>query len=225
MKTWENMNCLESSSPMMEQLILFHDHSITFLIMITITVMMIIIYSMKNKFSNRTITKNEFIEFSWTVSPTLILLMIAFPSIKILYLMEEMINPSISLKSMGHQWYWSYEYTDLKNIEFESYMKKQESNKYMFRLIETDNLIQMPILSQIRMILSSSDVIHSWTIPMLGIKMDAIPGRINQSTMLINKPGLYFGQCSEICGLNHSFMPISIESISIKSFIEWIKSF
>nr|YP_010990593.1 cytochrome c oxidase subunit II [Nisia atrovenosa]WOW98920.1 cytochrome c oxidase subunit II [Nisia atrovenosa] len=223
MKTWENINCLESSSPSMEQLIMFHDHSMIFIIIITFSVLMIISYSIINKLSNRMIMKNELIEFTWTIAPMLILILIAIPSIKILYLMEELINPSISIKSIGHQWYWSYEYSDMNNMEFESYMKKNTLNNN-FRLIETDNKIQMPMLSKVRMMFSSSDVIHSWTIPMLGIKMDAIPGRINQSSMIINKPGIFFGQCSEICGLNHSFMPISIESISISSFIKWMKS-
>nr|AZZ89168.1 cytochrome c oxidase subunit 2 [Betatropis formosana] len=223
MMTWMKMNTVNSASPIMEQLILFHDHTMTILISIT-TMVMIMMYSIiKNDLSNRNLMENQLTETIWTILPAITLVFIAIPSLKILYLMEEIINPSITIKTMGHQWYWSYEYSDTKKIEFESYMKQKE-NLEEFRLLEVDNRLPIPFLTQIRMIISSSDVIHSWTIPSIGMKIDAIPGRLNQLSFNINKPGLFFGQCSEICGSNHSFMPIVVESINMNSFIKWLKS-
>nr|QBZ38097.1 cytochrome c oxidase subunit II [Cemus sauteri] len=208
-------------SPSIEQLIFFHDHTMMIIISITILIMILLNSLIMNKFLNLKLLEHQMIETWWTLIPTVILFTIAIPSLKILYSMEELINPSTSIKSIGHQWYWSYEYSDKYNKEFESYMKYSKLNN--FRLLEVDNRVKMPFLTQIRLIFSSSDVLHSWTIPCLGVKMDAVPGRLNQSSLLIKKPGLFTGQCSEICGTNHSFMPIMVESIKISKFIKWIK--
>nr|YP_010885453.1 cytochrome c oxidase subunit II [Tenguna kuankuoshuiensis]WJE88874.1 cytochrome c oxidase subunit 2 [Tenguna kuankuoshuiensis] len=223
MTSWMKFNSMNSINPMMEQLIYFHDHTMMFLISITMTVTMMMVSTMKNKLNNNTILENQSLETIWTIIPAIILVFIAMPSIKILYLMEELVNPWITIKIIGHQWYWSYEYSDMNKKEFESYMKNK-SEKNNFRLIEVDNRMVMPFSTQMRMIITSMDVIHSWTIPATGIKMDAIPGRLNQVSMMVKNPGLYFGQCSEICGTNHSFMPITIESVNMKNFIKWIKS-
>nr|AZZ89064.1 cytochrome c oxidase subunit 2 [Plectoderini sp. SX-2018] len=222
MMSWMKMNTLNSASPTMEQLIFFHDHTMMIIISITTTVMFMFYSIMKNNLSNRFLMENQPTEIIWTIMPAMMLMFIAMPSLKILYLMEEIINPSITVKTMGHQWYWSYEYSDNKKMEFESYMKNNSSMEE-FRLLEVDNRLPLPFLTQIRMIVSSSDVIHSWTIPSIGMKLDAIPGRLNQLSFSINKPGMFFGQCSEICGTNHSFMPIVIESISMLMFIKWLK--
>nr|YP_010990541.1 cytochrome c oxidase subunit II [Zanna robusticephalica]WOW98855.1 cytochrome c oxidase subunit II [Zanna robusticephalica] len=216
-------NTMNSASPTMEQLIMFHDHTMMILMFITLIVTVMMMSIMINKLTNNKLTESQLIETIWTTIPAIILLFIAFPSIKILYLMDEMINPSITIKTIGHQWYWSYEYSDYTKKEFESYMINPEL-KSSFRLIEVDNRVIIPFETQVRMIISSSDVIHSWTIPSLGVKMDAVPGRLNQISLLTNKPGLFFGQCSEICGTNHSFMPISLESINLLSFIKWMKT-
>nr|WOW99063.1 cytochrome c oxidase subunit II [Kinnaridae sp.] len=225
MNSWNKINSMNSASPMMEQLLFFHDHTLLISTMITLMVLFLTIKSILNLLTNRFLIKNELIETMWTILPALILMVIALPSLKILYLMEETLHPSISIKTLGHQWYWTYEFSDNSKVEFESYMKKELSSTKEFRLLEVDNRLPIPFLTQIRLLISSSDVIHSWTIPSLGIKMDAIPGRINQSNILINKPGLFYGQCSEICGINHSFMPISIESMNMKYFIMWMLSF
>ena len=132
--------------------------------------------------------------------------------------------PILTIKIFGHQWFWSYEYSDFSNIEFESYIINN-LNKENFRLIEVDNKTIIPFKLNIRLLISSEDVIHSWTIPRLAIKIDAIPGRINQINLFLNRPGIYFGQCSEICGINHRFIPIQIESITLNKFIYWIKNF
>nr|YP_009987520.1 cytochrome c oxidase subunit II [Chloriona tateyamana]QBZ37980.1 cytochrome c oxidase subunit II [Chloriona tateyamana] len=218
---WTKFYLPDGNSPTMEQLIFFHDHTMMIIISITVLISIMMNSLMFNKLINLNMNEHQMIETWWTVMPTIVLFFIAVPSLKILYSMEELINPTISIKSMGHQWYWSYEYSDKFIKEFESYMKY--SLKKDFRLLEVDNRLKAPFLAQIRMIFSSSDVLHSWTVPSLGIKMDAVPGRLNQSSMLIKKPGVFMGQCSEICGTNHSFMPIMLESIKLSKFIEWIK--
>nr|YP_011010695.1 cytochrome c oxidase subunit 2 [Metrocoris communis]WPW47375.1 cytochrome c oxidase subunit 2 [Metrocoris communis] len=225
MAKWSQINMQEANSPLMEQLIFFHDNTMIILIMITTMIAWIMIKMLFNKKINRFMMENQMIEIIWTILPTVILIMIALPSLRILYMMDETKNPTITIKAIGHQWYWSYEYSDFKNIEFESYMKPtNEIMKNEFRLLETDNRIVLPINNQIRILVTATDVLHSWTIPSMGIKIDAIPGRLNQGSMWINRPGLMFGQCSEICGVNHSFMPITIESVTTKKFIEWLKN-
>nr|UOU85190.1 cytochrome c oxidase subunit II [Cephalops aeneus] len=223
MATWMNFDLQNSSSPLMEQLIFFHDHTLMILLMITILVGYLMTMLFFNKFTNRYLLHGQTIEIIWTILPAIILLFIAFPSLKLLYLLDEINEPTITLKSIGHQWYWSYEYSDFTNLEFDSYMiPSNELNNEMFRLLDVDNRIILPMNSQIRILVTAADVIHSWTIPSLGVKIDGTPGRLNQSNFMINRPGLFFGQCSEICGANHSFMPIVIESINTNSFIKWI---
>nr|QJQ26921.1 cytochrome c oxidase subunit II [Hemisphaerius rufovarius] len=220
MPTWMKMNLLNGVSPIMEQLIVFHDFTMMIVSLIT-TMVMIMMYSiLKNSFTNRTIMENQVLETIWTIMPAVTLILIAMPSLKILYLMEEINNPSITIKAMGHQWYWTYQYSDKKKIEIDAYMTKKKNS---IRLMEVDNRISVPFNTQTRMIISSSDVIHSWTIPSIGVKMDAIPGRLNQMSFSTKKPGIFMGQCSEICGTNHSFMPITMESINMKSFIKWME--
>nr|YP_010583079.1 cytochrome c oxidase subunit II [Hiratettix distanti]YP_010583093.1 cytochrome c oxidase subunit II [Hiratettix malaisei]UGN61525.1 cytochrome c oxidase subunit II [Hiratettix distanti]UGN61539.1 cytochrome c oxidase subunit II [Hiratettix malaisei] len=226
MSTWSNLNFQNANSPMMEQLIMFHDHTMMIILMITITVGYMMFMMMIKSFNNKFMLESQSIELIWTIIPAVLLIFIALPSLKILYMMEETKNPMISIKTIGHQWYWSYEYSDFKKIEFDSYMKIYEGNEHnQFRLLETDNKIIIPKMIQTRMLMTSSDVIHSWTIPVLGIKVDASPGRINQGNMMIQRPGLFFGQCSEICGANHSFMPIMLEVVNMNSFNNWIKKY
>nr|YP_009935685.1 cytochrome c oxidase subunit II [Macrosoma conifera]QNS38628.1 cytochrome c oxidase subunit II [Macrosoma conifera] len=225
MATWSNLNLQNSASPLMEQIIFFHDHTLIILLMITILVSYLMISLFFNKYTNRFLLENQMIELIWTIIPAITLIFIALPSLRLLYLLDELNNPLITLKSIGHQWYWSYEYSDLNNIEFDSYMIKSDSKLNNFRLLDVDNRIILPMNNQIRILVTATDVIHSWTIPSLGIKVDANPGRLNQTSFFINRPGIFFGQCSEICGANHSFMPIVIESISIKNFINWINNY
>nr|YP_010038640.1 cytochrome c oxidase subunit II [Eutrichosiphum pasaniae]QOY44590.1 cytochrome c oxidase subunit II [Eutrichosiphum pasaniae] len=222
--TWFKFSFQNSNSPLMEQLIFFHDHTIFIITMIMFTITYMMIFIMKNKFINIKIKENQLIEFIWTIIPPIILIFIALPSLHLLYLMDEIKSPILTIKIFGHQWFWSYEYSDFSNIEFESYMINNFKNEN-FRLIEVDNKTIIPFKFNIRLLISSDDVIHSWTIPSLAIKIDAIPGRMNQINLFMNRPGMFFGQCSEICGINHSFMPIQIESINLNKFIYWIKNF
>nr|YP_010261216.1 cytochrome c oxidase subunit II [Eiconaxius baja]UIB39157.1 cytochrome c oxidase subunit II [Eiconaxius baja] len=225
MATWGYLGFQDSASPLMEQLIFFHDHVMLVIILIMSFVGYMMMSLIFNKFINRFLFENQNIELIWTILPTVILIFIAFPSLRLLYLLDEVNEPSITLKVIGHQWYWSYEYSDFMEVEFDSYMISfNEMNSSSFRLLEVDNRTVLPNNTQIRVLISAADVIHSWTVPALGIKADAIPGRLNQVGFLINRLGIFYGQCSEICGVNHSFMPIVIESVSADSFLNWIST-
>nr|YP_010268793.1 cytochrome c oxidase subunit II [Halobates proavus]UIG88095.1 cytochrome c oxidase subunit 2 [Halobates proavus]UIG88101.1 cytochrome c oxidase subunit 2 [Halobates proavus] len=225
MSKWSQINFQDPNSPLMEQLVFFHDNTMIILIMITTLIAWIMFKMLFNKMINRYMMENQMIEIIWTTIPAMILILIALPSLRILYMMDETKNPTLTIKAIGHQWYWTYEYSDFKNIEFESYMKPTNDIQINeFRLLETDNRITLPMNNQIRIIVTATDVLHSWTIPSLGIKIDAIPGRLNQGSMYINRPGIMYGQCSEICGANHSFMPITVESVNTKQFISWLKN-
>lgn len=225
MATWSNLSLLDRNSPLIEQLNFFHDHTLLILTIITIIVGYIIIILFFNKFTNRYLLHGQTIEIIWTILPAIILIFIALPSLRILYFLDEINSPSLTLKTIGHQWYWSYEYSDFLNLEFDSYISPYaETRLNSFRLLDVDNRIILPINNQIRILVSAADVLHSWTIPVLGIKVDASPGRLNQTNFQINRPGLFFGQCSEICGANHRFIPIVIERIPSNFFIKWVSS-
>nr|ACC94685.1 cytochrome c oxidase subunit II [Hydrellia tritici] len=225
MSTWSNLNLQNGASPLMEQLIFFHDHALMILVMITMLVGYLMFMLFFNKFTNRFLLHGQTIEVIWTIIPAIILLFIALPSLRLLYLLDEINEPSVTLKSIGHQWYWSYEYSDFKNVEFDSYMvPTNELPIDGFRLLDVDNRVVLPMNTQIRILVTATDVIHSWTVPALGVKVDGTPGRLNQTNFFMNRPGLFYGQCSEICGANHSFMPIVIESIPSNYFIKWINS-
>lgn len=164
------------------------------------------------------------IETVWTILPAVTLIFIALPSIRILYIIDESINSVITIKTIGHQWYWSYEYSDFLNAEFDSYIiPTKELPEDGFRLLDVDNRVVLPIGAQIRILVTSADVIHSWTIPRIGVKVDGTPGRLNQANFILNRPGLIFGQCSEICGANHRFMPIVLERVEINQFADWLQ--
>nr|YP_009107071.1 cytochrome c oxidase subunit II [Oxytate striatipes]AIT96919.1 cytochrome c oxidase subunit II [Oxytate striatipes] len=221
MPTWSSLLFQNSVSSVMEQLIFFHDHIMVVMVMIMVMVGYILMNSCLTKFYDLGMFHGQSLESIWTVIPAVFLLFIAFPSLRLLYLMEESEDFDMTLKVLGHQWYWSYEYSDLGLSFFDSYML---SNKEcIFRLLNVDNCLVIPFMTNVRMIVSSMDVIHSWTIPSLGVKVDAIPGRLNQLFMSFNRMGLFFGQCSEICGANHSFMPILMMVIPRLEFlVNWI---
>lgn len=223
MTTWKTLILQDRASPLMEQLAFFHDHALLILLIITIIVGYLISSLFFNRYNNRYLLEGQTIELIWTILPAVTLIFIALPSLRLLYLLDEVNNPLITLKTIGHQWYWSYEYSDFKSIEFDSYIiPSNELRESGFRLLEVDNRTVLPFNAQIRLIVSALDVLHSWTIPSLRVKIDAVPGRLNQTRFSLNRTGLFFGQCSEICGANHRFMPIVIESISLDYFIKWI---
>nr|QHQ98549.1 cytochrome oxidase subunit 2 [Parasitus wangdunqingi] len=224
MMTWSTIMLPNANSPIMEQMIFFHDHSMIILVLITILISYMMINIMCNKFTNRFLLEGQDIETIWTVLPAIMLIFIALPSLRLLYLMEESFEPSMTIKVIGHQWYWSYEYADF-NLNFDSFMIPQsEMDLNSFRLLDVDNRLVIPFNVNTRLLVTSADVIHAWTVPSLGVKVDAVPGRLNQLSTIANRPGLFFGQCSEICGANHSFMPIALEVTSINNFMNWVKN-
>nr|WDE75825.1 cytochrome c oxidase subunit 2 [Monochamus sartor urussovii] len=223
MATWKTLLLQDSASPLMEQLAYFHNHTLMILVIITVLVGQLMISLFFNKLSYRFLLEGQVIEIVWTILPAVTLIFIALPSLKLLYILDEVNNPLLTVKSIGHQWYWSYEYSDFKSIEFDSYMVPVDSMKpFNFRLLDVDNRLILPFQTQIRLLVTAADVIHSWTIPSLGVKIDATPGRLNQVSFALSRTGLFYGQCSEICGANHSFMPIVVESISPKYFYKWV---
>nr|YP_009471791.1 cytochrome c oxidase subunit II [Haemaphysalis japonica]AVI15560.1 cytochrome c oxidase subunit 2 [Haemaphysalis japonica]UNO53977.1 cytochrome c oxidase subunit 2 [Haemaphysalis japonica]UXX50252.1 cytochrome c oxidase subunit 2 [Haemaphysalis japonica] len=222
MMTWSLISFPDSNSPIMEQMTFFHDHSMLIIIMITIITIYMIFNIIMNSLTSRSMMEGQEIEIIWTIIPAITLIFIAMPSLHLLYLTDELFNSQMSIKIIGHQWYWSYEYSDF-NKEFDSFMiPEQEMMSNSFRLLDTDNNLVIPFNTTIKFLITSADVIHSWTVPSLSIKMDAVPGRLNQAFSFAKRPGLFFGQCSEICGANHSFMPISLEIIKMKNFIKFI---
>lgn len=223
--TWGQLSFQDACSPLIYELISFHDYAITILILIITFVRYAIFSLINNKLSSRNLYEAQEIETIWTVLPAIILIFLALPSLRLLYLLDEVENPTLTIKTIGHQWYWRYEYSDFLNLEFDSYMTPTEDlNPGAFRLLEVDNRVVVPIITDIRVLVTAADVIHSWTIPSLGVKVDAIPGRLNQLSLFSSRPGVFYGQCSEICGANHSFIPIVIESVSFNNFILWVKS-
>nr|BBG74425.1 cytochrome c oxidase subunit II [Polyipnus polli] len=212
----------DAASPVMEELLHFHDHALMIVLLISILVLYIMGAMVSAKFTDKYILDSQEIEIIWTILPAVILILIALPSLRILYLMDEINDPHLTVKAVGHQWYWSYEYTDYKDLGFDAYMiPTQDLFPGQFRLLETDHRMVVPAESPIRMLVSAEDVIHSWAVPALGVKMDAVPGRLNQTAFIASRPGVFYGQCSEICGANHSFMPIVIEAVPLQHFENW----
>nr|YP_009427719.1 cytochrome c oxidase subunit II [Myocastor coypus]APC60921.1 cytochrome c oxidase subunit II [Myocastor coypus]ASU96468.1 cytochrome c oxidase subunit II [Myocastor coypus]AXQ02543.1 cytochrome c oxidase subunit II [Myocastor coypus] len=215
----------DATSPIMEELLHFHDHTLMIVFLISTLVLYLISLMLTTKLTHTSTMDAQEIETIWTILPAIILIMIALPSLRILYMMDEVNNPLLTIKTMGHQWYWSYEYTDYEELNFDSYMIPTTDLKPgELRLLEVDNRIVFPMEMPVRMLISSEDVLHSWAVPSLGVKTDAIPGRLNQTILTSSRPGLFYGQCSEICGSNHSFMPIVIEVVTLKAFENWCSS-
>jgi cytochrome c oxidase subunit 2 len=228
----------DPASPIMEGIIHLHNDLLAFMVGISIFVTWMLYRTVirfqasENNFPN--FKKNglwvmpenaTILEIIWTIAPSFILLAIAVPSFALLYAMDEVIDPSLTIKAVGHQWYWSYEYSDYdKSINFDSYMKNEDDLVVGdMRLLEVDHRVVLPINTHIRVIVTSADVLHSWAIPALGVKMDACPGRLNQTSLFIKRTGLFYGQCSEICGANHAFMPIVIEAVDLPSYVKYIQ--
>nr|YP_010703115.1 cytochrome c oxidase subunit II [Channa andrao]WCO10537.1 cytochrome c oxidase subunit II [Channa andrao] len=212
----------DAASPAMEELLHFHDHTLMVLFLISSFVFYIIVTLVATKLTDKYLLDSQEIEIVWTFLPAIVLIMVALPSLRILYLVDETSTPHLTVKTMGHQWYWSYEYTDYEDLAFDSYMvPTQDLAPGQFRLLETDHRMVVPENSLVRLLISADDVLHSWAVPSLGVKFDAVPGRLNQTTFVVSRPGIYFGQCSEICGANHSFMPIVVESVPLEHFENW----
>ncbi len=177
----------------------------------------------RNKVPSKT-AHNTTIEVVWTLIPVLILAVIAFPSFKLLYMMDVTPKADLTIKAIGNQWYWTYEYPD-QDIRFDSNMITEDKLKPgQLRLMEVDNRVIVPTHTNIRLITTSTDVVHSWAVPAFGVKKDSLPGRLNETWFHVKQPGVYYGQCSELCGVKHGFMPIVVEAVSKADFEQWIAS-
>ena len=224
----------DSATPQMEGLVELHDNIMYYLVIILFAVGWILLsivrnyISTKSPISHKYLNHGTLIELIWTITPAVILILIAFPSFKLLYLMDEVSDPSMSVLAEGHQWYWSYQYPDFLDstdelIEFDSYIVPESDLEFgTLRMLEVDNRVIIPELTHTRFIVTSGDVIHSFACPALGIKCDAYPGRLNQVSVFINRPGVFYGQCSEICGILHSSMPIVVESVNLERYLSWL---
>ena len=178
------------------------------------------------------VVHSTWLELVWTLTPLLVLISIAVPSFALLYSMEEKFDVALTLKVVGHQWYWEYQYAVgtklLREVlfKFDSYMKADPDLEVgQLRLLATDTTALLPRGTRIRLLTTSADVIHSWALPAAGVKMDAIPGRLNQVSLFFNRPGTFHGQCSELCGVNHGFMPITVKALSVERFRAWVDRF
>lgn len=229
---WNQFGFQDALSPVIEEFIFFHDYIILILLYILTVVGFMLARLATMPWINQGLIEGQLVECIWTVVPALILILIAVPSLMLLYSLDERRSCVLTIKAVGHQWYWSYELRDFwlrkaqKTIEFDSYIiPRAETEGGIFRLLDTDNRPSLPFLTQIRVLVRRADVLHSWAVPSLGVKMDANPGRLNQSKFLSYRPGLAFGQCSEICGANHRFIPIALEFVRIRDFLKWVSLF
>jgi cytochrome c oxidase subunit 2 len=236
-ESWQ-LGTQDPATPIMEGMISFHNYLVFYIIFIGIAVCWLL-YKIVVDFNEITNPKasqfnhSSILEIIWTIIPALILILIAIPSFALLYSLDEVIDPEITLKVIGHQWYWSYEYSDLISetetpiaIAFDSYMINTDELQFgSFRLLEVDNRVVLPIDTHIRLLITAADVLHSWAIPSFGVKLDGCPGRLSQASLFVKRPGYFYGQCSEICGVNHAFMPIVVESVKNKDFSGWVNSF
>jgi cytochrome c oxidase subunit 2 len=226
----------DSAAPAFTGIIDLHNIIFFYLIVICVGVFWVLgsamyFFNIKNSpIVHKYLNHGTLIELIWTITPALILTVIAFPSFRLLYLLDEVTSPTITIKVIGHQWYWSYEYSDYvtdsgQSVEFDSYMIPESDLELgQFRLLDVDNKMIIPVDCHIRLIVTGADVIHSFAVPSLGVKIDATPGRLNQSSILAERTGTFYGQCSEICGVWHGFMPIAVEAVSVQDYLAWIDS-
>ncbi len=225
---WE-LGFQPAATPVMERIESLHDLLLWIITLISVFVLALLAYACvrfrasRNPTPSRR-THNTLLEIAWTAIPVLILVVIAIPSFKLLYYMDKTNDADLTLKAIGHQWYWSYEYPDNGNFTFDANIVADADLKPgQPRLLTTDNEVVVPVQSNIRLLTTATDVIHSWAVPSFGVKMDAIPGRINETWFRVEQPGEYYGQCSELCGDLHGFMPIMVKAVSKEEFDAWVK--
>ncbi len=220
----------EAASPVMERLNDFHNMLLVIITCITVfvLVLLLIIFVRFNAKANPTPSKtahNTMLEVAWTIVPIIILMVIVVPSFRLLYFEDKVQNADMTVKIIGHQWYWTYEYPDSGDLEFDAYMiADDELQQGQPRLLATDESVVLPVDTNIRLLVTADDVIHSWAIPAFGVKMDAVPGRMNETWVRITHEGMFYGQCSELCGVDHAFMPIQIKAVSKAAFAEWVSA-
>ncbi len=225
---WQ-MNFQEPVTPVMEKLYGLHQYLLILIVVITLFILFLLTYtcirfSHKNNPTPSKTTHNTLIEIVWTVVPVMILVAIAIPSLRLHYYMDRAVEPEMTLKVTGFQWYWGYEYPEYDGLSFEAYMKKDEElEDGEPRLLATDKPIVVPVDTTVRVLLTAADVIHAWAMPSFGVKIDAVPGRLNETWFRATKTGIYYGQCSELCGVGHGFMPIEIRVVEKDVFQQWVE--
>jgi cytochrome c oxidase subunit 2 len=227
-KNWQ-LGFQESVTSIMNDVVFMHDYILMPIITaISVFVLFLLFYvcikfrESKNPNPSKT-THNTFIEIVWTLIPCLILIVIAIPSFKLLYKQDIIPKADVTVKAIGYQWYWGYEYPD-QNIYFESLMVEDKDLKPgQPRLLATDTEVVVPVNKIVKVLITSNDVLHAWAIPAFGVKRDAVPGRINETWFKADKEGVYYGQCSELCGIKHAFMPITVRVVSEEKYLEWIE--
>jgi cytochrome c oxidase subunit 2 len=225
---WQ-MGFNESVTTVMNDIIHLHDRILLpIIVAISVFVLFLLLYSIfkfrasKNPVPSKT-SHNTFIEVMWTVIPCLILIVIAVPSFRLLYKQDAIPKADVTIKAIGYQWYWGYEYPD-QNIAFDANMIETKNLKpNQPRLLETDNHVVVPVNKVVKVLITANDVLHAWAVPSFGVKRDAVPGRINETWFKAEKEGVYYGQCSELCGSRHAFMPITVRVVSDKQYNEWLK--
>jgi len=233
-ESWQ-LGLQDPASPVFEGMIFFHNYLVFFLILIGSLVFWLLYITIAyfntavNVNKSQIFTHSSILEIIWTILPAIVLLIIAAPSFSLLYSLDESIDPSITIKVVGHQWYWSYEYSDYATLDtgsslnFDSYMvATNDLVSGSFRLLEVDNRVVVPVNTHIRILVTAADVLHSWAVPSFGVKVDACPGRLSQASLFLKREGVFYGQCSEICGVNHGFMPIVVKSVSVDKYTSWL---
>jgi len=218
----------DAVTPVMHEINRFHNFILIIITVITVFVLGLLVFVMVrfNAKANPTPSKtthNSLVEVLWTVVPILILVVIAIPSFRLLYLQRDIPQADMTIKAIGNQWFWSYEYPDHDDISFDALMLEDaELKPGQPRLLATDNDVVVPVNTTVRVIVTANDVIHNWAIPSFGVKMDAIPGRLNETWFKAEQEGVYYGQCSELCGIQHAFMPITVRVMSKDDFAAWL---
>ncbi len=217
------------ASPVKEFIGSFHNMLLVIITLITVFVLALLLYTMvrfraaANPNPSKT-AHHTALEVVWTLVPILILIVIAVPSFRLLYFADKVQEAEMTLKVTGRQWYWNYEYPDQGGFQFDSYMVQESDLKPgQPRLLEVDNRVVVPVGARVRVLIHGSDVIHSWFLPSLGVQKYAMPGRINETWMQVDRPGVYYGQCNQICGVNHAFMPVAIEAVDKATFDRWVE--
>nr|YP_009935128.1 Cox2 [Metschnikowia amazonensis]QNS22970.1 Cox2 [Metschnikowia amazonensis]QNS22985.1 Cox2 [Metschnikowia amazonensis] len=222
----------DSASPNQEGIHELYDHMMFYLALmlglVSYMLYVVVVNFKNNKFAYKYLKHGQTLEMMWTMFPAMMLLLMAFPSFILLYLCDEVLTPAMTIKVVGLQWYWKYEYSDFvsekgETMEYESYMMPEDMlEEGQLRLLDTDTSMVLPVDTHVRFMVTANDVLHSFAVPSLGIKIDATPGRLNQVSALVQRTGVYYGQCSELCGVNHALMPMKIECVPINEFMEWL---
>lgn len=225
---WE-YNFQAAATPVMEKVHELHELIMVILVLVAVFVFAIlgfIIFKFRESKNSKpsTTAHNTTLEVVWTAIPVVILLIIAVPSFKLIFYADKAVNPDLTLKVTGHMWYWSYEYPD-HSVSFDSTIIADADLKPgQMRLLEVDNQIILPVKTTVRLLFTAADVIHSWTVPSFGVKKDCVPGRLNEAWIYVEREGTYYGQCSEICGMKHGFMPIAVKVVSKEEFQKWLEA-